>query len=146
MAPHLSTEEGLTVEYRSVETSAKVLCDSKTAMGPDYVNVPEGIFCRSEFVSFIALWCALVKFSSLPLLSPCLHFVRSMTSLISSFTVSDKTLFPLCELNDTGGLHEHCFNVESQELVLRGRKLLKRSQYAFVRHRGRESEESEGSR
>lgn len=71
MAPQLFTEEGLTVEYRAVEKSAKMLCDSKTAMGPDYVNVPEGLFCRSEFVSFIVLWCALVKFSSLPLLSPC---------------------------------------------------------------------------
>ncbi|KAK7735659.1 hypothetical protein SLS53_007400 [Cytospora paraplurivora] len=103
MAPHLSTEEGLTVEYKSVEKSAKMLCDSKTAMGPDYVNVPEGLFCR----------------------------------------MSDKTLFPLCEFNDTGGLHENCFNVESQELVLRGGKLLKRSQYAFVRHRGPDYEKSD---
>ncbi|KUI64022.1 hypothetical protein VM1G_10793 [Cytospora mali] len=94
----LSYGEGLTVEHTAIEKSAKMLCNSKTAVGPDYVNVPEGYFCR----------------------------------------MADRTLFPLCDFNDGEGLHEDCFDMESQDLALKGRKLLKRSQYAFVRHRGRQ--------
>ncbi|KUI63258.1 hypothetical protein VP1G_10403 [Cytospora mali] len=94
----LSYGDGLTVEHEAVEKSAKMLCNSKTAVGPDYVNVPEGYFCR----------------------------------------MADRTLFPLCDLNDAEGLHEDCFDMKSEDLVMKGRKLLKRSQYAFVRHRGRQ--------
>ena len=60
--------------------------------------------------------------------------------------MADKTLFPLCNFNDAQGIHEDCFDVESQELVLKGRQLLKRSQYAFVRHRGREHAEESAAR
>lgn len=45
----LSCEEGLTVEHKAVERSAKMLCSSQSSTGPDYVNVPEGLFCRSEY-------------------------------------------------------------------------------------------------
>jgi hypothetical protein len=44
----LSYEEGLTVEHKAMERSAKMLCSSQSSMGPDYVNVPEGLFCRSK--------------------------------------------------------------------------------------------------
>lgn len=44
----VSSDEGLTVEYRAVEKSAEMLCESKTSAGPDYANVPEGLFCRSK--------------------------------------------------------------------------------------------------
>ncbi|ROV94060.1 hypothetical protein VMCG_08232 [Cytospora schulzeri] len=102
-ASPLSVQEGLTVEYMVAERSARTLCSSKSSMGPDYVNVPEGLFCR----------------------------------------MSDKTLFPLCDFSNAEGLREDCFDVGSQDLVPEGQQLQKRSQYALVRHRGRDRPEEE---
>lgn len=48
-ASPLSTEEGLTVEHKVVERSARELCRSRNSAGPDYVNVPEELFCRSKY-------------------------------------------------------------------------------------------------
>lgn len=64
-------------------------------------------------------------------------------SLTLNIIVSDKTLFPLCDFDDVEGLHEDCFDVGSEELVLQGQNLLKRSQYSLVRHRGREEHDEE---
>lgn len=57
--------------------------------------------------------------------------------------VSDKTLFPLCDFNNTGGLHEDCFDLGSQDLMLGDQHLQKRSQYSFIRHRGFDGSEEE---
>lgn len=59
----LSTEEGLTVEHKAVRKSAAMLCRSETAAGPDYVNVPEGLFCRSKYLGRIFYLCFAVSFS-----------------------------------------------------------------------------------
>lgn len=57
-----SSEEGLTVEHKAVAKSAKMLCKSRTAAGPDYVNVPEGLFCRSKSFSQDGLFSCVLTF------------------------------------------------------------------------------------
>lgn len=59
----VSSEEGLTVEHETVEKSAEMLCNSRTAAGPDYVNVPEGLFCRSKFLVWFSSPCSAFRFA-----------------------------------------------------------------------------------